>query len=84
MSGRPNNAPAGEQHDRNEESLVAPVACGGGASDRRGTLIAAAQWNGSLPPDPALIGLVRLLAQQAAREGFEAARRPEDGGGEFE
>ncbi len=82
MSGRANNAPAGEQDNRNEESLIAPAASDGGASERRGTQIAVARSNGSHPPGSALIGLVRLLARQAAREGFEASTRPEDGGGE--
>jgi len=64
MSGRPNNAPAGEQDNRNEESRVAPITCGGGASDRHGTPIAAARWNGSHVPDPALIGLVRVADEE--------------------
>ena len=74
MSGRANNAPAGEQDNRNEESLVAPVAYGEGARHRHGTQTAAARWNGSQLPGPGLIGLVRLLAREAARETWETSQ----------
>lgn len=75
MSGRPKHAPAGEQDKGDEESLVAPLACAGGASDRHGSQIAAARSNGSHLPDPILVGLVRLLARQAAREAWETLQR---------
>lgn len=86
MSGSANTAQAGGQDKGDEESLAAPVTCGGGPSDHHGTQTPAVRSNGSYPhrPDPALIGLVRLLARQAARERFEAARLPEDSGGELE
>jgi hypothetical protein len=82
MSGRPNNAPSGE-HD-NEESLVDPAACGARA---RPTVTArkSPRQDGTDPQhDPALICLLRLLAQQAAREVFDASMRPGDGGGKAE
>lgn len=84
MSDRANNAPMGEQDTRREESLVALVACNGRASDHHGKQIAAARRTVTHLPDPALVGLVRLLARQAAREAFEASMRPEHGEGEPE
>jgi hypothetical protein len=86
MSGRPNTTPAGEQEKGDEGSLVAPIACAERTIDRRGTQTPVARSNGSHPhqPAPALIGLVRLLARQAAREVLEASMRPEHGGGEDE
>jgi hypothetical protein len=35
-------------------------------------------------PDPALIGLIRLPARQAAREAFDASMRSGDVGGDAE
>jgi hypothetical protein len=85
MSGRPINARAGEHDNRNEESLVRPAACGARA---RATVTArkSPRHDGTDAhlPDPALIGLVRLLARQAAREVFDASMRSGDGGGEAE
>jgi hypothetical protein len=81
MSGRPIDAPLGEHDDRNGESLGDPAGCGARA---RATVTArkSPRQDGTDPHlhDLALIGLVRLLAQQAAREVFDASMPSGDGG----
>jgi hypothetical protein len=81
MSRRPTNTPAGEQDKGDEESLVAPLARAEGASDRPGTQIPAIPSSSSHRPDRVLVGLVRLLARQAAREEFQASMQFEDDAG---
>jgi hypothetical protein len=81
MSGRSINSPLGEHDNQSEESLVDPAARGARA---RPTVTArkSPRQDGTCLhlANPALIGLVRLLAQQAAREVFDASMPSGDGG----